>query len=96
MKCLCWEMENSWLCEIECARCNGAYKVAGKENYVSKGFYRNDTIYGAGMSNFHFEWLPTNRLFVMTLDGLVLTFGIWDVVIMINLVRSVIHQSLSC
>jgi hypothetical protein len=61
--------QNFWMCEAECNRWLGAFKLAKKKNYVQEGLHRIDTLYGGALTPVELEEFRCNRFFLMTEDG---------------------------
>ena len=49
--------QDFWLLEIEGRDWLGAYKICGKNNYVTETLHRMDTLYGDKMSDHDLGWL---------------------------------------
>ena len=64
--------ENVWLSMVECVHWQGTHIIAGKENYVTEGLRRNETMFGLGMAGINHEWICMNWFFVMTPGGVCL------------------------
>ena len=47
----------------------GAFKLCGKNNYVTETLCRNDFLYDLQLEDWDLENLRLNRFFVMTADG---------------------------
>jgi hypothetical protein len=58
-----------WMGEAENVRWHPAYKLTGKDNYVTEGLYRNDLLYGPLTTDLMLEHMRVNRYFVMSEDG---------------------------
>jgi len=52
--------QDFWTLEHEGVQWLGAYKVVGKQNYVTETMHRIDTMYGPNMSDSDLEWVRMN------------------------------------
>ena len=65
LRCIHGVRNQDFLLEIEGKDWLGAYKVCGKDNYVTETLHRMDTLYGDKMSDHDLEWLRMNNFFCL-------------------------------